>query len=145
VGSIKPTEVEAWFEILASTPQGRKRKPLKWPTIEKINSVMSQIYGHAQRNGLIPAEMIFNPFRHPKFGGARCKTQSDYEGKVVTPEQMIAILATSTDQRQSSSGSWPLFTRQLRSGKTERKRLENAVRVGLRVENRRDLPFLSRK
>jgi integrase len=91
-GSIKPTEVEAWFEILASTPQGRKRKPLKWPTIEKINSVMSQIYGHAQRHGLIPAEMIFNPFRHPKFGGARCKTQSDYEAKVVAPEQMIAIL-----------------------------------------------------
>jgi hypothetical protein len=25
-GGIKPTEVEAWFEILASTPQGRKRK-----------------------------------------------------------------------------------------------------------------------
>jgi hypothetical protein len=91
-GSIKPTEVEAWFEILASTPQGRKRKPLKWPTIEKINSVMSQIYGHAQRNGLIPAEMNVNPFRHPKFGGARCKTQSDYEAKVVAPDQMIAIL-----------------------------------------------------
>src|SRR5260370_23451836 len=53
---------------------------------------MSQIYGHAQRQGLIPAEMTFNPFRHRKFGGARCKTQSDYEAKVVTPEQMIAIL-----------------------------------------------------
>jgi integrase len=90
--SIKPTEVESWFETLASIPQGRKRKPLKWPTIEKINSVMSQVYGHAQRHGLIPADMIFNPFRHPKFGGARCKTQSDYEAKVVTPEQMIAIL-----------------------------------------------------
>jgi integrase len=91
-GNIKPTQVESWFEILASTPQGRKRKPLKWPTIEKINSVMSQIYGHAQRNGLIPAEMNVNPFRHPKFGGARCKTQSDYEAKVVAPEQMITIL-----------------------------------------------------
>lgn len=92
-GSIKPTEVESWFETLASTPQGGKRKPLKWPTIEKINSVMSQIYGHAQRHGLIPTEVMMNPFRHPKFGGARCKTQSDYEAKVVTPEQMVAILA----------------------------------------------------
>jgi len=91
-GTIKPTEVEGWFEVLASSPQGHKQKPLKWPTIEKINSVMSQIYGHAQRHGLIPAEMTFNPFRHPKFGGARCKTQSDYEAKVVAPEQMIAIL-----------------------------------------------------
>jgi hypothetical protein len=54
---------------------------------------VSQIFGHAQRHGLIPAEMIFNPLRHPKFGGARCKTQSDYEATVVTPDQMIAILA----------------------------------------------------
>jgi hypothetical protein len=91
-GSIKPTEVEAWFEILASTPQGRKKKPLRWPTIDKINSVMSQIFGHAQRHGLIPAEMVSNPFRSPKFGGVRCKTTSDYEAKVVSPEQMIVIL-----------------------------------------------------
>ena len=53
VGSIKPTEVEAWFEILASTPQGKRGKPLKWPTIDKINSVMSQVFAHAQRHGLI--------------------------------------------------------------------------------------------
>jgi len=99
-GDIKPTEVERWFESLASTPQGRKRKPLKWPTIEKINSVMSQIYGHAQRHGLLPADMIMNPFRQPKFGGARCKTQSDYEAKVVTPAQMIAILAE-LDKRET--------------------------------------------
>jgi integrase len=73
-------------------PQGKRKKPLKWPTIDKINSVMSQIYAHAQRHGLIPAELNSNPFRPPKVGGARCKSQSDYEAKVVTPEQMIAIL-----------------------------------------------------
>lgn len=28
----------------------------------------------------------------PKFGGVRCKAESDYEAKVVTPGQMIAIL-----------------------------------------------------
>lgn len=91
-GDIKPTEVEGWFEVLASMPQGKRKKQLKWPTIDKINSVMSQIYAHAQRHGLIPADMTSNPFRPPKFGGVRCKTQSDYEAKVVTPEQMIAIL-----------------------------------------------------
>lgn len=90
--SIKPTEVEMWFEVLATTPQGKKNKPLKWPTIDKINSAMSQVYAHAQRHGLISAEMDYNPFRSPKFGGTRCKTQSDYEAKVVSPKQMVAIL-----------------------------------------------------
>jgi integrase len=90
--SIKPTEVETWFEVLATTPQGKKNKPLMWPTIDKVNSVMSQVYSHAQRHGLISAEMDYNPFRSPKFGGVRCKTQSDYEAKVVSPEQMVAIL-----------------------------------------------------
>ncbi|MGH9560625.1 MAG: hypothetical protein ACRD3S_04145, partial [Terracidiphilus sp.] len=80
--SIKPTEVETWFELLATTPQW-KNKPLMWPTIDKINSVMSQVYAHAQRHGLISAEMDNNPFRPPKLGGVRCKTQSDYEAKVV--------------------------------------------------------------
>jgi integrase len=89
--SIKPTDVESWFEILASTPQW-KNKPLMWPTIDKINSVMSQVYAHAQRHGLISAEMGCNPFRPPKFGGVRCTTQSDYEAKVVSPDQMVAIL-----------------------------------------------------
>src|SRR6266704_3883974 len=91
--AIKPTAVEAWFEGLAATPQGARKKPLKWPTIDKINSVMSQVYAHAQRQGLIPAEMNCNPFRPPKFGGVRCKSMSEYEAKVVSPQQMVAILA----------------------------------------------------
>jgi integrase len=53
---------------------------------------MSQVYSHAQRHGLISAEMSCNPFRPPKFGGARCKAQSNYEAKVVSPDQMVAIL-----------------------------------------------------
>ena len=36
--------------------------------------------------------MDCNSFRPPKFGGVRCRAQSDYEAKVVTPEQMIAVL-----------------------------------------------------
>jgi len=98
--TVKPTEVEAWFEVLASTLQGAKKKPLKWPTIDKINSAMSQVYGHAQRHDLIPAEMSCNPFRPPKLGGARCKSTSDYEAKIVSPTQMVAILAE-LDKRQS--------------------------------------------
>lgn len=39
--SIKPADVEAWFTVLASMPQGKRKKPLKWPTIDKINLVMS--------------------------------------------------------------------------------------------------------
>ena len=62
------------------------------PTIDKINSVMSQVFAHAQRHKLISVGMDSNPFRSPKFGGVRCKSQSDYEAKVVSPEQMIAIL-----------------------------------------------------
>ena len=89
---IKPSEVEGWFEVLATVPQGTRKKPLKWPTIDKINSVMSQVYAHAQRQGLIPADMNSNPFRPPGLGGARCKSVSDYEAKVVNPQQMVAIL-----------------------------------------------------
>jgi integrase len=85
--------VERWFEVLATVAQGTRKKPLKWPTIDKINSVMSQVYAHAQRQGLIPAEMKTNPFRPPRLGGARCKSVTDYEAKVVSPQQMVAILA----------------------------------------------------
>lgn len=91
--SVKPTEVEEWFEVLASKPNGTRNRPLKWTTVEKINSVLSQVYAHAQRHDLIPAEASCNPFRPPKLGGARCKSTSDYEATVVRPEQMIEILA----------------------------------------------------
>jgi len=37
--TVQATDVEAWFEVLALTPQGKREKPLKWPTIDKINSV----------------------------------------------------------------------------------------------------------
>jgi len=100
-GRIKPSEVEGWFEVLATIAQGKRKKPLKWPTIDKINSVMSQAYAHAQRQGLIPAELNTNPFRPPKLGGARCKSASDYEAKVVSPQQMVAILVELDNRRQS--------------------------------------------
>jgi len=89
---ISPIAIEDWFEELAAKPQGKKKRPLKWPTIEKLKSVMSQVYGHGQRHQLIPATLDdkgrpTNPCRL-----ARCKSGSAYEAKVVEPEQMITIL-----------------------------------------------------
>jgi integrase len=80
-------------EGLADKAQGKKEKPLQWPTIEKLKSVMSQVYGHGQRHRLIPATLDdkgrpTNPCRL-----ARCKSGSGYEAKVVEPEQMITILS----------------------------------------------------
>ena len=90
---IKPLAIEAWFELLTSAPQGRKKKPLAWGTIQKIKSIMSQVFKHAQRHELIPASVdsegkLTNPLIL-----ARSETSSDYEAKVVSPEQMIVILA----------------------------------------------------
>lgn len=89
---ISPVQIEAWFEFLAATPQGKKQRPLNWGTIGKVKSAMSQVYTHAQRHRLIPSASDergrpTNPCRL-----ARCKTTSDYEARVVAPGQMIAVL-----------------------------------------------------
>jgi site-specific recombinase XerD len=91
---IQPTEVEAWFEWLNSTPQGRRKKPLQWKTVQKIKSVMSMVFSHALRNKLLPVSLESTPFRGAAAGGARCKQSSSYEATVVSPVQMIAILET---------------------------------------------------
>jgi integrase len=97
--------IEAWFEELATMPNGRKypegqeapkgykAKPLEWTSIQKIRSVMSLVFSHALRHGLLNGGKEVNPFRNPKTeGGVRCITVSDYDTTVVTPEQMILIL-----------------------------------------------------
>jgi integrase len=76
--SIKPLELEAWFVAMS--------EGLQWPTVSKIRSAMSQVFNHAKRHNLIPSDCP-NAVKL-----ARCKTTSDYEAKVVSPEQMIAIL-----------------------------------------------------
>lgn len=86
-----PTQIEAWFEVLASIPS-KNGKALEWTTVSKIKSCMSQVFSHGQRNGLIPATMEANPFRPSNLGGVRCKSTSSYEATVVSPEQMILIL-----------------------------------------------------
>lgn len=92
VSEIKPLEIEAWFEALTSTPQGRKQTPLTWASITKIKSVMSQVFKHAQRHELIPAAVDNDGRPTNPVILARSESASDYEAAVVTPEQMIVIL-----------------------------------------------------
>jgi integrase len=89
---IKSVDIEAWFESLTSNPQTKARKPLTWPTVSKMKSVMAQVFKHAQRHELIPAAI--NKDGRPTNPAllARCEAGSDYEAAVVTPEQMIVIL-----------------------------------------------------
>jgi integrase len=48
---------------------------------------MSIVYKHSQRHGLIPRSEEANPLRF-----VRCKTTSDYEAIILTPEQAFAVL-----------------------------------------------------
>jgi integrase len=92
-GEIKSLAIEAWFEFLTSFAQGEKKKPLSWGTIQKLKSVMSQVYKHSQRHELIPASVDMDGKLTNPVILARSETSSDYEAKVVSPEQMIVILA----------------------------------------------------
>jgi integrase len=76
---IKPLELEAWFELLSAT--------LKWTSISKVRSVMSQAFNHGYRHGLISGGKDSNPVRL-----SRCPVSTTYEAVVVSPEQMILML-----------------------------------------------------
>jgi integrase len=89
---IKSLDIEEWFEALASIPQGVRNKPLSWPSITKIRSVMSQVFKHAQRHELIPAAIDKKGKATNPALLARTESGSDYEAVVVSPDQMIVIL-----------------------------------------------------
>ncbi len=91
--AIRPLDLEAWFEALTSRPQGKKNAPLSWATIAKLKSVMSQVYKHAQRHELIEAAIDGDGRPTNPVVLARSESGSSYEAIVVTPEQMIVILA----------------------------------------------------
>lgn len=86
---IRPNQLEDWFMALSidRNPEG-----LAWPSVSKIRNVMSLVYGHAQRGGLIPDDLKYNPARPPELGGARCKCESDYIAVILTPQQTFQIL-----------------------------------------------------
>ncbi|MFZ0898574.1 MAG: site-specific integrase [Candidatus Sulfotelmatobacter sp.] len=86
---ISPSDVERWLKTISvdRSPDG-----LEWPTLSKMRNVMSLVYAHAQRQGLIPADLKYNPVRPSELGGARCKSESDYTAVILTPEQTFQIL-----------------------------------------------------
>src|SRR5206468_13053241 len=57
------------------------------PTLDKTCRVMSLIYKHGQRYGLISRNQESNPMRF-----VRCGTTSAYEAMILTPEQAYAVL-----------------------------------------------------
>jgi integrase len=78
---IEPLEVEQWLKDL------KREKQFANPTLDKTRRVMSMIYKHGQRYGLISRTQESNPMRF-----VRCKTTSSYEAMILTPEQAYEIL-----------------------------------------------------
>jgi integrase len=78
---IEPLEVEQWLKAL------KKEGNLANPTLDRTRRVMSLVYKHGQRYGLLPRNQESNPMRF-----VRCKTTSGYEAMILTPEQAYAIV-----------------------------------------------------
>jgi hypothetical protein len=54
---IEPLEVEEWLTTL------KKEEELENPTLDRLRRVMSLVYRHGQRYGLIPRTQKSNPMR----------------------------------------------------------------------------------
>ena len=78
---VEPLEVEQWLKDL------KRERKFANPTLDKTRRVMSLIYKHGQRYGLIPRNQESNPMRF-----VRCRTTSGYEAMILTPEQAYAVL-----------------------------------------------------
>jgi integrase len=78
---IEPLEVEQWLKDL------KRKAGFAYPTLDKTRRVMSLIYRHGQRYGIIPRNQESNPMRF-----VRCRTTSGYEAMILTPEQAYAVL-----------------------------------------------------
>ena len=78
---VEPLEVEQWLKDL------KREKGFANPTLDKTRRVMSLLYKHGQRYGLLPRNQESNPMRF-----VRCKTTSAYEVMILTPEQAYAVL-----------------------------------------------------
>jgi integrase len=80
--SIKPLDVEKWLKALHAEFGYAN------PSCAKIRQVMVCIYKHAQRHGLIPRTEDANPMKW-----VRCKTPSEYEAIILTPEQAFHLVS----------------------------------------------------
>jgi len=78
---IEPLAVEQWLKAV------KRAEGLENPTLDKTRRVMSLVFKHGQRYGLIPRTQEANPMRF-----VRCKTTSDYEAMILTPEQAFDVL-----------------------------------------------------
>jgi hypothetical protein len=79
--SIEPLEVEQWLKAL------KREEGLENPTLDKMRRRMALVYKHGQRYGLIPRNEESNPMRF-----VRCKTTSEYEAMILSPEQAFAVM-----------------------------------------------------
>ena len=79
--SLEPLEIEQWLKAL------KQEEDLANPTLDKIRRVMSLVFKHGQRYGLIPRTEEANPMRF-----VRCKTTSGYEAMILTPKQAFDVL-----------------------------------------------------
>jgi integrase len=81
--SLEPLEIEQWLKGL------KREEGLENSTLDKVRRVMSLVYKHGQRYGLIPRAEESNPLRF-----VRCKTTSGYEAMILSPQQAFSILVT---------------------------------------------------
>lgn len=86
--TVEPLEVEQWLKDL------KRERRFANPTLDKTRRVMSTIYKHGQRYGLIPRNQESNPRRF-----VRCRTTSGYEAMILTPEQAYAVLNMQEPER----------------------------------------------
>ncbi len=87
---IEPLEIEEWLSTV------KHRDKLQNPTLDKMRRVMSLVYKHGQRHGLISRSDDSNPLRF-----VRCKTTSSYEAIILTPAQAFAILVELPDPERT--------------------------------------------
>ena len=78
---IEPLEIMQWLKA------SKRMENLENPTVDKLRSVMNLVFKHGQTYGLIPRTGEANPMKF-----VRVKTQSEYEAKIITPEQCFKIL-----------------------------------------------------
>jgi hypothetical protein len=88
VVGIEPLEVEEWLKAL------KVEEDLANPPLDRMRQVMSMVYRHGQRYGLIPRSQESNPMRF-----VRCKTTSGYEAMILTPEQASVHMLSSEPAR----------------------------------------------
>src|SRR6266568_2062047 len=79
--SVEPLEIEQWLKAL------KREEGLENPTLDKMRRLMTLVYKHGQRYGLIPRNEESNPMRF-----VRCKTTSEYEAMILSPEQAFAVM-----------------------------------------------------